>query len=210
MARENIIFPLAALAIGFLLLEAYRRSTQGTSGLYPDATFDTGTPPAPMSATTLFHSTVPFMQYEPQTMNSSAAGLQNIINWEGKRNQAYLDSAGKLTIGIGHLIVPGDGLDANSTITDATMNAIFANDIDQAEINVKRNVKVPLTQGQFDALVDFTFQFGNQLYGSHLLLLLNSGDYRGAANELSRWVHVNGVVSNQLVARRQAATTMFG
>jgi GH24 family phage-related lysozyme (muramidase) len=221
MAGSNWILPIGILAVAAVLIEAYRQSQTPQLDYGTDTGFDTGTPAAPMSATTLFRSTVPFMQYDPQTMNSSAAGLQNIINWEGRSNSAYLDN-GKPAIGIGHDIVPGDGLDMSSVITDATMNAIFANDIDHAEQIVKRNVHVPLTQGQFDALVDFTFQFGDKLANggpgggpSTLLAKLNAGDYTGARAEFGRWINEHNAAGQliqvpELIARRSAAATMFG
>lgn len=220
MARTDILFPIAVFGLGAVLLAMYFRSN-GTQPIFTgDTSFDTGTPAAPMSATTLFQTTVPFMQYDPQTMNTSAAGLQNIINWEGRSNSAYLDN-GKPAIGIGHDIVPGDGLDMNSVITDATMNAIFANDIDNAERIVKHYVRVPLTQGQYDALVDFAFQFGDKLGTggpgggpSTLLAKLNAGDYAGARAEFGKWINEHNaagqlVQNPQLVQRRAAAASMF-
>jgi lysozyme len=213
MAQTNWIIPVGILAIAAVLMEAYRRTTEASFDPWASAAFDTGTPDAPMSATTLFKSTVPYMQYDPKTMNSSAAGLDNIIRWEGKSNKAYLDN-GKPAIGIGHDILPGDGLDMNSTITDATMNAIFADDINNAELIVKRYVIVPLTQGQFDALVDFAFQFGNKLGQSTLLDYLNAGRYDMARMEFGKWINEHNAAGQliqvpELVARRAAATSMF-
>ncbi len=47
---------------------------------------------------------------------------------EGVRNKVYLDSLGKPTVGIGHLVVPGDGLAVGDTISDAQVSAFFARD----------------------------------------------------------------------------------
>ena len=48
-------------------------------------------------------------------------------------------------------------------------------------------VKVPLNQNQFDALVSFSFNCGaGALKTSTLLQKLNSCNYNGAANGLSR------------------------
>ena len=54
-----------------------------------------------------------------------------------------------------------------------------------------RLVKVELTQGQFDALVDFCFNVGSgKLAGSTLLNDLNAGEYGAAGEQLLRWDHV--------------------
>lgn len=148
----------------------------------------------------------------PSGMLTSPAGRSNIATWEGRRKNAYQDSAGNWTIGVGHKIVPGDGLAPNSatTITDQTIDALFADDIEEAETSVKSRVTVPLSQGQFDALVDFAFQFGDGKFGSSTLLrLLNSGDYAGAQAEFAKWIHVNNVPNQQLIARRNADAIMF-
>ena len=47
---------------------------------------------------------------------------------------------------------------------------------------------MPLTQGQFDALVDFCFNLGaGRLASSTLLKALNGGRYEAAAEQLLRW-----------------------
>lgn len=54
-------------------------------------------------------------------------------------------------------------------------------------------VKVPLTQGQLDALTDFAYNLGvTKFRNSTLLAELNAGDYAGAASEFDKWVYVAG------------------
>ena len=51
-------------------------------------------------------------------------------------------------------------------------------------------MKASLTQGQFDALVDFVFNLGSsRLASSTLLVDLNAGRYDAAGAELLRWDH---------------------
>jgi hypothetical protein len=70
---------------------------------------------------------------------------------------------------------------------------------------VSRLVKVGLTQGQFDALVSFTYNLGaRSLSTSTLLRKLNAGDYAGAADEFLRWNKAGGKVLNGLTRRREA------
>jgi lysozyme len=86
-------------------------------------------------------------------MKLSAAGLELLKRSEGFRGQTYLDVNGFPTIGYGHrLLHPesfADGIDM------AQAAEILVSDVRDAEQAVTRLVKVALTQGQFDALVDF-------------------------------------------------------
>ena len=148
----------------------------------------------------------------PSVYQTSPNGLNVIENFEGKSYVAYDDGFGNITIGIGHLIVPGDGLNTNSVLTDAQIAELFANDVADAENVVKSMVTVPLTQGMFDALVDFVFQFGEPKFASSTLLrLVNSRNYDSARSELTKWVHAGNppVVVSQLVQRRAADAAMF-
>jgi lysozyme len=79
-----------------------------------------------------------------------------------------------------------------------------------AEKAVRKLVLVELTQGQFDALVDFVFNLGQgQLAKSTLLRLLNAGNYDGAGNELQRWVFAGGTKLAGLVRRREDALKLW-
>lgn len=47
---------------------------------------------------------------------------------EGRRNDVYLDSLGKATVGIGHLVLPGDNLNVGDRVADAQVDALFRQD----------------------------------------------------------------------------------
>lgn len=51
---------------------------------------------------------------------------------EGKRYDVYLDSVGKPTVGIGHLVLPEDKLKVGDRVTDEQINKWFDNDIKKA------------------------------------------------------------------------------
>lgn len=75
---------------------------------------------------------------------------------------------------------------------------------------VNNNVKVPLTQSQFDALVSFTYNIGTGGFqGSSALRLLNQGDYSGAANAMKLWNKSGGQVVQGLVNRRNDEVALF-
>jgi lysozyme len=71
-------------------------------------------------------------------------------------------------------------------------------------------VKVPLKQGQYDALVSFTYNEGaGKFQSSTLLKMLNAGNYAGAAGQFGAWVYGGGVELPGLVIRRQAEAAIF-
>ncbi len=82
---------------------------------------------------------------------------------------------------------------------------MLAVDVRSAEQAVTRLVKVPLSQGQFDALVDFCFNLGvGRLASSTLVKALNRGRYADAAEQLLRWDIAGGQENAGLKARREA------
>lgn len=139
-------------------------------------------------------------------MNYSSAGLALTEASEGCELGAYQDSGGVWTIGYGHTadVMPGD------TCTQQQASAWLAEDTQWAADAVSQYVTAPLTQSEFDALVDFTFNLGvGSLVHSTLLRLLNSLDYLGAANEFPKWNMAGGRVLPGLVTRRAGEQAMF-
>ena len=137
----------------------------------------------------------------------SQKGLDLIKSFEGIRLTAYWDSLGSVwTIGYGHTGGVYDG----QVITQAQAEELLRQDTGSAQSTVNNNVTVTLTQGQFDALVSFTFNCGSGAFtSSTLLVLLNQGNYSGACAELDKWVHAGGVVVQGLVNRRNAEQDLF-
>src|ERR1700679_199075 len=104
----------------------------------------------------------------------SPAGLKLTEQFEGLSLQAYKDVAGVWTNGYGntHGVVPG------STITASQAESDLVSNIAGSEYVVNTVVKVPLTQSQFDALVDFVFNLGSgNFQSSTLLRYLNASNY---------------------------------
>jgi lysozyme len=136
-------------------------------------------------------------------MNLSQAGLTLLKRSEGFRSKTYLDVAGFPTIGYGHKIVAPESYPQG--ITEAYACKLLSADVYCAEKSVARLVKVPLSQGQFDALVDFTFNLGaGRLASSTLLAQLNAANYDVAAHELLKWDHAGHKELAALKARREA------
>jgi lysozyme len=105
-------------------------------------------------------------------------------------------------IGYGH---HGAEVNASLEISLAQGDEILKSDLEKFSKEIKELVKVPLTQGEFDALVDFTYELGaGRLRYSTMLKLINQEKYIEAGNELIKWVIVEGKSCNALKARRKA------
>lgn len=146
-------------------------------------------------------------------MKASADCLRLLKDSEGFRAKPYLCPAGVPTIGYGSTRYE-DG--RHVTMADPAIDEARASEImlstlaREYEPAVDIYVKVPLTQGQYDALVDFAYNAGaERLRTSTLLKKLNAKDYAGAAGEFERWVHGGGKVLPGLVRRRKAERDLF-
>lgn len=125
---------------------------------------------------------------------------------EGCRLVAYRDTGGVWTIGYGHT----KGVKEGDVITAQQADQFLHEDVAEAVMNVNNLVTMPVTQNQFDALVDFTFNVGVKAFsGSTLLKLLNSGDYKGASLQFARWKYDNGKEVAGLIARRKDEADLF-
>lgn len=127
------------------------------------------------------------------------------------RYKTYVCPAKVLTIGWGHTNASGHYLFAAGDVwSRQDCDTAFSADMQGAEACVRQLVQVRLNQGQFDALVSFTYNCGaGNLAASTLLKLLNQGDYDGAALEFPKWNRGDGQVLPGLVRRRAAEALMF-
>jgi lysozyme len=140
-------------------------------------------------------------------MQTSENGIQLIKQFESFAAAPYLCPAGKPTIGYGHVIREGENF---SALTKMQADAVLRRDVAACEASISRLVQVPLSQGQFDALVSFVFNLGaGALKRSTLLRRLNEGNYTAAADNFQRWVYAKNVKLAGLVRRRAAEWALF-
>ncbi len=144
-------------------------------------------------------------------VRASDAGVQFVADEEGYVGTVYRDIAGHETIGYGHRLRPGE---VYTALTRDEALLLMRADIRTAEAAVDRCVRVPLTQGQYDALVSFAFNLGGgALASSTLLRMLNTRDYEGAAGQFGRWckARIGGVLTTSavLLRRRRREAAMF-
>lgn len=133
-----------------------------------------------------------------------------VKEFEGFRGEAYLCPAGVPTIGYGHT----KGVQLGTRITEHEADVLLSYDLERFHARIKSAVKVPVTRGQFIAIMDFTYNLGATAFlSSTLLKLINAGKMDEAAGQFSRWVYitVNGVkeTSNGLVRRRAKEAEIF-
>lgn len=145
-------------------------------------------------------------------MELSDEGLAKIADNEGFSPTAYPDHKG-YSIGYGHLLSTAELPQyINQTITQDDAKELLARDVASAEQSVRNMIKVPLTQAQFDALVDFTYNMGSGSL-ANIAQTLNTGDYKGAAARMQLYnkVRVNGqlVPNAGLTARRAQEAAAF-
>ena len=134
-------------------------------------------------------------------MKTSQAGLQFIMDNEGLVLHPYNDAAGYPTIGAGHRIK--DEEEFPGQITREQAMVLLAADVERFEQAVN-GYGLDLTQNQFDALVDFSFNAGE----GALEQLLSHG-VEEVQKQLPRWVHAGGRVLEALVTRRAAEVELW-
>jgi len=144
-------------------------------------------------------------------MRYSQDGLKLTEGFEGYRDRSYQDVGGVWTIAYGHTRGVGPGL----TCIRAQGDSWAIEDLGYAEalvndlvVNEWPTLKDPITQNEFDAIVDFEFNTGG-LKGSSMLRYLQAGDIHNAALEFDKWDHVHGKVVADLLKRREAERTLF-
>lgn len=148
---------------------------------------------------------------DKQKYSLSDNGMKLLEQFEGLRLEAYLDSANIATIGFGSIKYPnGNKVKLGDKITKDQAKEYKLHDLKEFENTVNTSVKVPLTQNQYDALVSLSYNIGSGAFkNSTLLKKLNSGDYKGAADQFLVWNKVNSKKVQGLVNRREAERNLF-
>lgn len=139
-------------------------------------------------------------------MNISETGIKLIKKFEGCALKAYKCPAGIWTIGYGHT----SGVKEGQTITQKEAEAFLKQDLLTFETHVSNLVTVTINQNQFDALVSFCYNVGaGNLKSSTLLKLVNTKNFKAAAEQFDRWVYAGGKKLSGLVKRRSEEKVLF-
>jgi lysozyme len=138
------------------------------------------------------------------------AGIDLIKRFEGLSPTVYICPAGYPTIGYGHVVKPDERQQFAGGITTEQAETLLRQDVQTAESAVLRLITVPLTDGQFDALVSFTFNLGaGALQRSTLRRKINRRDYAAVPAEFRKWVWAGGRKLEGLVRRREAEIVRY-
>ncbi|BET97635.1 lysozyme [Xenorhabdus taiwanensis] len=142
-------------------------------------------------------------------MKISENGINKLKSYEGLKLKAYPDpatGAAPWTIGYGHT----KGVESGQVITIQQAEEFLHQDLIPIYAAIQQLVKVPLTQGQFDALCSFIFNLGIVNFAhSTLLKKLNTGDYQGAVKEFVKWDRADGRELSALSMRRESEQKTF-
>ena len=133
-------------------------------------------------------------------LSLSGMGLVAIVMNEGYNSTAYIPVKGDVpTIGFG--TTKGVKLGDRTTPQNALKRALT--DINQFEGALKQCVKVPLTQGEYDAYISLSYNIGSFAFcNSTLVKRLNAGRYKDACTEILQWDRFKGQKLAGLTKRR--------
>lgn len=88
-------------------------------------------------------------------------GLNLIKEFEGFSPTIYICPAGWPTIGYGHVVREFENVQFADGIDEGAGEVFLRYDVEKSERAVLRLISVALDDGQFDALVSFTFNLGS-------------------------------------------------
>ena len=137
-------------------------------------------------------------------------GLDLICRFEGFSPTIYICPGGWLTIGYGHVVREREHEQFEAGIDEDAGAVLLQNDVGMSERAVLRLIQVPLDDGQFDALVSFTFNLGaGALQCSTLRRKVNREEHGAVPVEFRRWVWAGGRKLAGLTRRREAEVNRY-
>lgn len=156
-------------------------------------------------------------------MNVSDRAIKMIQHHEGVRQKPYRCPAKLWTVGVGHVMYPEQGKlkidqrdqvalrpEDNRVFSMEEVDGILKSDLQRFERGVASYCPVSLTQGQFDALVSFSFNVGlGTLQRSTLRQKVLRGDMEEAADEFLKYCMAGGKILKGLQTRRQDERKLF-
>jgi len=146
-----------------------------------------------------------------------------IKHHEGVRFKPYRCPAKLWTVGVGHVLYPAQGrlpldqrdafpLEPNDsrTFSSDEVNGTLSTDLVRFEVGVAKLFPVVLAQGQFDALVSFSFNLGlGGVQRSTLRQKVLRGEIEEAADEFLKFTRGGGRILPGLVKRRSDERALF-
>lgn len=144
-------------------------------------------------------------------MDISPNGIAFITKYEGVKLNIYLDSVGKPTVGVGHLLTDDDKSTGKflNGITEQQAEDLLHSDLAHV-ISTINALNISLTQNEFDALSSLIFNIGvGNFASSTIKRCLLAGDFQAAADALLMWSKAGGQTVEGLLTRRNDERTLF-
>lgn len=139
-------------------------------------------------------------------MEVNATGIAFIAENEGLRLKSYFDGDG-YAIGYGH---HGPEVSADSEWTPTECYSALISDATNVSKKLSSLITASLSQGQYNALVDFAYNVGVSAFASSgVLESINSNNFSSVPIALSRWIYSDHHVSDGLIARRKAEIALW-
>jgi lysozyme len=148
-------------------------------------------------------------------LRTSSAGLSLICRNEGLRTIAYRDGGGVPTIGYGHT----RGVRMGQKCTKDQADAWLIEDVHIVEATIRAYVAdrviENMPQAAWDALADFVFNLGSQVFANPrtgertTFVRTLESDFHAVPAQFRRWVYDNGKKIDGLVARRERCVALW-
>ena len=156
---------------------------------------------------------------DPNKLKTSPLGISFITSFESCKLLPYNDSENHATIGYGHLIssrsveelVKNNSMPKKyrNCITKQEANDLFISDLNVTEEGLRKRVKVPLFQCEFDALVSLLYNAGVDLKAPKLFTHLENKEYQAAAEEFKDIINRGTASEKGLRNRRLKEVDIF-
>ena len=138
-------------------------------------------------------------------LSISAALLTGITTHEGYSSKAYRPLPTDVpTIAYGTTVYPnGNPVKMGDVVTREQAMKYLKHDTQKFVNEMNKCIKVPVSQGEFEAYVSLTYNIGSGAFcKSTLVKKLNTYDYQGACNEIMKWSYFKGKQLPGLLKRR--------
>ena len=138
-------------------------------------------------------------------MKVSDPGLMALICREGIALGWYHDSVKVATIGIGHTAMAGPpNPKAAGILTIREAFDLFHHDIEKYADTVRKTIKRPMLQHEFDAFVSICYNIGQGGFaGSTFAKKFNAGDKAGCAKAIMYWKKPKEIIGRRTSERDQ-------
>lgn len=141
---------------------------------------------------------------------TSPQGIRFIKEREGFEPKAYQDEAGVWTVGYGTTSGVFEGME----VDEAMAEKLLESELRTVETVLSHEVRVPISQHQFDALASLMYNIGIEAFReSTLLKVLNLMLWDQVPMQIRRWIYITKdgkkVESRGLKHRRELEARLF-